>query len=204
VHSSGVYGTEVFESLAERGGMVGSLHPVFPFADVEASIQSLKRGATFAVETANEPLRNWLYDMVKAINGLILDVPFGKKAIYHSALVFASNYAVTLYALAERLLAGIGANEEAIAQALNVLITETTENLKREGIPNALTGPLVRGDAGTISEHLSALEKNDPHIAELYRQLAQQTIPILIERGVDVTQINQILDRSASHAHNRS
>ncbi len=143
-------------ALAERGVQVGSLHPAYPFADVDTAISGLP-GSTFAVEAQDEPLRSWLFEIVAALDGRALAIPPGGKAIYHAALVIASNYTVTLYALAESLLTGLGADKAAADAALDALLAGTVENLKAQGVPDALTGPLVRGDVGTIAAHLAAL-----------------------------------------------
>lgn len=204
IHSSGVHGVEVLQPLAERGALVGSIHPIFPFADIATAIQSVTGGITFAVEASDNLLRNWLFDMTRSLNGSVLEVHPGKKALYHSAMVFASNYVVTLYAVAEQLLANTGASERGARHALHALVAQNIENIQRLGIPDALTGPLVRGDTGTLLQHLSALEENDEQIAELYRHLARASFTMLKDRNVDLDLIEQVLDRSVIHADNRS
>jgi predicted short-subunit dehydrogenase-like oxidoreductase (DUF2520 family) len=197
IHTSGAHDATLLASLAERGAMVGSLHPIFPFADVESSVTHLP-GAVFALEAESEVLKGWLTGMVEALHGQVLAIPAGKKAIYHSALVFASNYAVTLYAIAEQLLVGLGAEKATAEQALNGLLHGTVENLRQQGIPGALTGPLVRGDARTIAAHLESLARTP--FAELYRQLARQSYPMLQARQVNIDFIERIIRQSENHA----
>jgi predicted short-subunit dehydrogenase-like oxidoreductase (DUF2520 family) len=199
-----VYGIEVLQSLAERGAMIGSIHPIFPFSTIDTGIQALTRGVAFAIEANDKTLRKWLYGMVESLRGSIFEVQPGKKALYHSALVFASNYVVTLYALSEQLLVEAGAARQDVQRALNVLVGQTLENIRSEGLPGALTGPLVRGDIGTLNRHLSVLDETNPQIAGLYVQLARATFPMLTERDVDLKAIRQVLDRSAIHANNGS
>lgn len=191
IHTSGAHSLDVLAPLAERV-MIGSLHPAYPFADVERALVGL-HGAAYALEADDERLRGWLHDLVAALGGHAIDIPSGEKALYHAALVFASNYAVGLYALAERLLVGIGADRSAADAALNALLAGTVRNLAEQGVPNALTGPLVRGDSGTIATHLAALERTDSDAAALYRALALATLPLAEARGVDGAAIRRVL-----------
>ena len=195
--------TRVLAALAGRGAMTGSLHPAFPFASVEAAMAKLP-GATFAIEATGEPLRGWLMEMVGALEGQFLEIRPGGKALYHAALAIASNYTVTLYGIAQNLLTDLGAEEKVAANALNALVGATVNNLAKQGIPEALTGPLARGDAGTIAAHLQALRRIDEKLAALYVGLARATYPILAARGIPTEYIEQILrqdhEQTADHS----
>ncbi len=197
IHTSGVYGANILSALAERGAMIGSLHPAFPFADT--AVVNLS-GAAFAVETESPDLRTWLEVMIGSLNGHILNIPPGQKATYHAALVLVSNYTVTLYAAAERLLTDMGAEHGAVDAALNALVGATVENLHRKGIPDALTGPLVRGDTGTIAAHLEALGRINAPLLDTYKQLARLTFPILSARGVSTEAIEHLLEQEDNDA----
>ena len=203
VHTSGVHEAAVLHMLEARGALVGSLHPVYPFADVEQSIAALP-GAAFALQAESDVLRGWLKDIITALDGQVLTIASGQKALYHSALVFASNYGVTLYAIAQRLLTQIGAEREVSALALNTLMAGMIRNLKAQGIPDALTGPLVRGDAGTIEAHLDALQTADPVLVDLYIQLARQTLPLVAARGIETGLIDTILRKKMDDADNHT
>ncbi len=192
IHTSGARDATALASLASRGVQVGSLHPAYPFADVETAISGLP-GSTFAVEAREDPLRSWLFEMVVALDGRALAIPPGGKATYHAALVIASNYTVTLYALAESLLTGLGAEQAAADAALDALLAGTVANLKAQGVPDALTGPLVRGDAGTIAAHLAALGEVDESLVDVYRQLARLTLPLARARGLASEEIERLL-----------
>ncbi|MCL4251024.1 MAG: DUF2520 domain-containing protein [Anaerolineae bacterium] len=188
IHTSGAHSLDVLAPLAAQGIMTGSLHPAYPFSGIAESLA----GIAFAIEASDEPLRMWLSDLVAALDGRALMIPPGGKALYHAALSIASNYTVTLYALAERLLASLGAEQEAAA-ALQPLLAGTVENIRQRGIPDALTGPLVRGDAGTIAAHLAALVAYDPQVTQVYRALARATLPLAEARGVDTHMLARLL-----------
>lgn len=192
VHTSGALSASVLDPLRAAGASVGSLHPAYPFAARGADTSLV--GVTFAVEAADEPLRGWLVDVVAALGGNVLNIPPGGKPVYHAALVLMSNYTVTLYALALRLLTGLGADETACQQALNALLAATTANLSALGAPDALTGPVVRADRGTVAAHLDALCRADADAAQAYRLLARLTLPLAAARGVDTEPLRRLLD----------
>lgn len=199
VHTSGVYGAEALAALAAYGVRVGSLHPAYPFAGIDEAIAGLP-GATFAVEAQDRRLRSWLEELALALNGRLLHVKPGGKALYHAALVIASNYSVVLYAAAQRLLADAGAEPEAARQTLDVLMAGTVDNLRSKGIPDALTGPLVRADIGTLRAHLVALRGVDNELARTYTQLARLAYPILRARAVDVDDLENFFRQDGDHA----
>jgi predicted short-subunit dehydrogenase-like oxidoreductase (DUF2520 family) len=191
VHTSGVRDSSVLASLAEHGAMTGSLHPVFPFANVEMALANLP-GSAFAVEADVEPLRQWLTELVLALDGRVLEIPKGYKALYHAALAIASNYTVTLYAVAEQLLLQLGIGQEDADHALNPLVAATVENLRTQGVPGALTGPLVRADIHTITAHLEALGQVEERLKDIYISLARLSYPMLQARGVTPESIERI------------
>lgn len=190
VHTSGAASLDKLEVLAAVGARTGSLHPAFPFAKVEEAVRELP-GAAFATESSHEKLGSQLSELVAALNGTEIVIPQGGKAAYHAALVMASNYTVTLYAVAERMLAALGADKEASATALNALMLGTVKNLVQVGTPWGLTGPLTRADGGTIEAHLQAID--DDEIRAAYVQLARLTMPMLRERGVPLAQLEKTL-----------
>jgi len=89
------------------------------------------------------------------------------KPLYHAGAAMASNFLVTLYRAAARLLEETNAPPEALVP----LMTRTIEN----GF--ALTGPIARGDWSTVDAHLRALEERAPDLVPLYRELAEATRP---------------------------
>lgn len=192
IHTSGAHDAAVLEPLARHGAQTGSLHPAFPFADCDSAVQSLP-GASFALEASAEPLKGWLEALVQALDGHALYIPPGHKALYHAALVLASNYTVTLYALAEEILLSMGADTTTADNALNVLVSQTVKNIEQQGIPQALTGPLVRGDSGTIEQHLQALRVYNPQLEALYEHLARLSVPMLRARQLPLDTLARAL-----------
>ncbi len=200
IHVSGAASIDVLQSVSDAGAMVGSLHPAFPFSSVESSLKGLV-GATFAIEYSHDLLRQWLTDMITTFEGQIIEIPLGKKAQYHLALTIASNYMVTLYAVAEGLLGEFSDDVNANRHALETLMSATMNNIIEHGVPDALTGALVRADVGTIQKHLDEL-LNKPLIYDTYAKLAKLSYPMLIARGIDITEINHLFEQEVTHASN--
>jgi predicted short-subunit dehydrogenase-like oxidoreductase (DUF2520 family) len=88
--------------------------------------------------------------------------------------VFASNYLVTLFAAACRLL-----DRDDAVQILAPLARRALDNAIESGAAMQPTGPVSRGDAPTIAAHLAALQRLDPALASLYATLARATLPIV-------------------------
>lgn len=189
VHTSGVHSARTLDALQARGAETGSLHPAFPFASVDQALTGLP-GSTFAVEAQADHLRGWLSDMVSSLGGQVIVLTPDSKARYHAALVIASNYLVTLHDVARSLLESVGASPDASAGALNTLMQAALHNVAAFGPVDALTGPLVRGDLGTVTAHLTALEDAPPDYRDLYIQLARLTYPLLEKRGITIGNIS--------------
>jgi predicted short-subunit dehydrogenase-like oxidoreductase (DUF2520 family) len=68
-------------------------------------------------------------------------------------------------------------------EALLPLIRGTLHNIETIGIPGCLTGPIARGDTGTVEKHISTLEEKAPGLLSAYMELGRQTVPIAIAKG---------------------
>jgi predicted short-subunit dehydrogenase-like oxidoreductase (DUF2520 family) len=123
--------------------------------------------------------------LVDLLGGTALHLSSGEKTLYHAAAVIASNYTVTLAALASDLLVrqGVAPDLNTALHYLMPLLRGTVDNLEALGLPEALTGPLARGDVGTVARHLEALEECAPELAHLYRHLARLTLPFAQQKG---------------------
>jgi predicted short-subunit dehydrogenase-like oxidoreductase (DUF2520 family) len=181
VHCSGAHSVDILESAKKLGAAVGSFHPLQTFADVDQAIENLP-GSTFALE-AEEPLLSTLKELTHLLNGNWVELKPGDKVLYHAAAVFACNYLVTLVKLAQDLWLDFGVSSKEATRALLPLLRGTINNIDNIGLPNCLTGPVARGDLGTIERHLSALEVRSPSLLTTYKELGLQTIPIALAKG---------------------
>lgn len=181
VHCSGADSLDILNSATKAGAQAGGFHPLQTFASITYAIENIP-GSTFALE-AEEPLLSTLKEMAIALNGSWIELKPGDKVIYHTAAVFACNYLVALVKLATDLWQTFGVSNPEAIQALLPLLRGTLNNLDNVGLPHCLTGPIARGDLGTIKKHLAVLDARAPALLPAYRELGQQTIPIALAKG---------------------
>ena len=181
LHCSGAHSVDILEPAKRLGAAVGSFHPLQTFADVDQAIANLP-GSTFAVE-AEGPLLSTLKELTHLLNGNWVKLGSGDKVLYHAAAVFACNYLVTLVKLALDLWRDFGVSSEEATRALLPLLRGTLNNIENVGLPNCLTGPVARGDLGTIERHLRALDARNPSLLTTYKELGLQTVPIALAKG---------------------
>jgi predicted short-subunit dehydrogenase-like oxidoreductase (DUF2520 family) len=181
VHTSGALGAEVLEPARAAGTQVGGFHPLVAFADTDRAIAAL-RGATVAVE-GDDQLAALLGDMAEAIGATAVRLAPGTKAAYHAAAVLsAGGFVALLDAIAE--LGRVAGLDEAGSLAIyGGLIEQTLGNARALGIQAALTGPMTRGDVGTLRRHLAALARHAPDALPLYEAAAQREIALAEARG---------------------
>jgi len=170
IHVSGSLTSEVLQPAAEQGAAVFSLHPLQSIADPAAALRVLP-GSYFCFEGDGTayPLAGRL---VAALEGRLLRIAAADKPLYHAAAVVASNFFISLESLAISMLEQVGIGEEDAREMLLPLIRGSLENLALKGPIDALTGPIVRGDSGTIAGHLRALEEKMPGMVKTYKTLA--------------------------------
>jgi len=97
--------------------------------------------------------------------------------------VMVSNYTVALMKMATDLWREFGKSTPEATQALLPLLKGTVNNIAKVGLPNCLTGPIARGDTGTIQKHLQALGERFPSLLAAYRELGLQDIPVALAKG---------------------
>ncbi|MGZ6825514.1 MAG: Rossmann-like and DUF2520 domain-containing protein [Mycobacteriales bacterium] len=146
-HVSGRHGLAV---LAPAQGVLPlALHPVLPFTGAEVEL----RGASFGV-TAPEVLRPIAETLVVEMGGEPVWVLDELRPLWHAALAHGANHLVTLVASAADLLRQAGAQDP--GAVLAPLLSAALDGVLRSG-DAALTGPVSRGDAGTVAAHLAVL-----------------------------------------------
>jgi predicted short-subunit dehydrogenase-like oxidoreductase (DUF2520 family) len=181
VHTSGALGAEVLEPARAAGTQIGAFHPLVAFADTERAVAAL-HGATVAVE-GDEELASLLADMAEAIGATAVRLAPGSKAAYHAAAMFAAGGVVALLDAIAELGAVAGLDEAGSLAIYGGLVEQTLGNTRALGIAAALTGPMVRGDVGTVRRHLAALAQSAPGVLPLYRALAERELAIAEARG---------------------
>jgi predicted short-subunit dehydrogenase-like oxidoreductase (DUF2520 family) len=181
VHTSGLLGAEVLQPALAAGSHIGAFHPLVSFtADVERSVASLA-GATIALE-GDDLIMGMLADLAAAIGGVAVRLPRGTKPAYHAAAVLASGGLVALIDGIVTLAATAGLDERGALAIYGRLMEQTLANARANGVAAALTGPIVRGDAGTVEAHLAVMRRLAPETVDLYRAAAERELRIAVER----------------------
>jgi predicted short-subunit dehydrogenase-like oxidoreductase (DUF2520 family) len=185
VHPSGRHGISVLEPARIRGVLPLALHPVMSFTGTDVDLARLT-GCSFGV-TAPEAFRPMAETLVVEMGGEPEWIAEADRALYHAALAFGANYLTTLVAQSAELLARAGVGEP--GRMLGPLLGATLDNSLRSG-DAALTGPVARGDAGTVSAHLAQLAKlaqvpggADP-LVSAYLAMARLTADRALEAGL--------------------
>lgn len=193
-HLSGARDASVLAPVTARGAHPAALHPLmtFPSSSLDEPISiTLERfaGCVWALEAPNDALRHALEIVVSALDGDTIHLEANDRIPYHLAGVFASNYVATLLGAAASLWEGFGVDGETALHALLPLLRGTLDNLSHVGLPQALSGPLARGDVGTLAAHLAWLDEHaaaHPDVAALrdaYVALAKLALPIARAKG---------------------
>jgi predicted short-subunit dehydrogenase-like oxidoreductase (DUF2520 family) len=167
IHTSGIHGTGV---LTPCGPNVAAVHPAQTIPEPSTDLA----GVYFGV-TAPEHMRDWSAWFVGELGGIAVAVAEEQRALYHAALSMASNFTVAL--------AGDSADLLGNAEALAPLLRQTIENVIRLGADAALTGPVVRGDSGTVRAHIAALTTQAPHMLESYVANARRALDRAVKAG---------------------
>jgi predicted short-subunit dehydrogenase-like oxidoreductase (DUF2520 family) len=149
--------------------------------DVERSVAGIA-GATIAIE-GDEAILGLLADLAEAIGGVPVRLPPGAKAAYHAAAVLASGGLIALLDTIVSLAAAAGLDERGSVAIYGRLMEQTLANARAVGVAAALTGPIVRGDVGTVQAHLDALARLAPAAVDLYLAAARRELDIAGERG---------------------
>ena len=194
VHCSGRYGTDVLEAGTRLGALPIALHPSLTFTGTEVDLSRLRQ-ATIAV-TAPAPIRPVGEALVVELGAEPIDIAEADRPLYHAAITHASNHSITILAEAMELLAEAGVADP--SAVLHALVDASVANTMQNG-PKALTGPISRGDVGTIEAHLAALSefslsRSNPAVRNSYIALARSTAAKALAMGrITEAQAQQIL-----------
>jgi predicted short-subunit dehydrogenase-like oxidoreductase (DUF2520 family) len=181
VHTSGRYGIGVLAPARKAGALSLALHPVMTFTGTDVDLARLT-GCSFGV-TAPEQFRPMAETLVVEMGGEPEWIAEEHRPLYHAALAAGANYLVTLVAQAADLLRAAGVTQP--NHMLAPLLSAALDNALRSG-DAALTGPVARGDAGTVAAHLAELERVAPHgpVRAAYLAMARLTADRALAAGM--------------------
>ncbi len=177
-HASGRYGVDVLARATESGALPLALHPVMTFTGTSVDLDRLS-GCPFGV-TAPLVLRPIAEALVVEMGGEPVWVAEDDRALYHAALAHGSNHLVTLVSQSLELLDSAGVEDP--ARLIGPLLLATLDNALRLR-DQALTGPVVRGDADTVAAHVRSIEEVSPETARTYVELARATADRALATG---------------------
>jgi len=168
VHVAGSQGLGVLERAELAGARVAACHPAqtVPAGTPDPDVFV---GSAWAV-TCRSVDRAWAHDLVETVGGDPHDVPDDRRVLYHAALTVGSNTVGAAVAVARQLL--LAARVDDPRAFLDPLVSASVANVLADGA-SALTGPVVRGDVGTVRSHLQALDTDLPALGQAYRELSR-------------------------------
>jgi predicted short-subunit dehydrogenase-like oxidoreductase (DUF2520 family) len=177
-HTSGAHGLATLDAAVARGARPLALHPAMTFTGRPEDLARL-RGISYGV-TARADVRPFAARLVEQLGGAVEWIRDDDRALYHASLAHGANHLITLVndALDRLRDAGVRHPERVLAP----LLRASLENALAFG-DAALTGPVSRGDAGTVARHLAELTAVAPDSVAVYRALARRTADRAISAG---------------------
>jgi predicted short-subunit dehydrogenase-like oxidoreductase (DUF2520 family) len=195
VHFSGSKPLKDLESARKTGALTLSIHPLKSLASIQGAIKTIKNteyGITFNTPEEEEVAKK----IVETLGGHSIIVEDNKKPLYHAAACVASNYLVTLIDYAVYINEKIGIKPEDSIKGLLSLVRGTVKNIGGAGTKKSLTGPIARGDTGTIKDHMKNFKEHlsDKDI-EIYRLMGKKTAGIAKQNGwIEDKVYNELID----------
>ncbi len=196
-HFSGALTTDVFDPLIQKGVVALSMHPFQTFSSANDS-KTLSQDifdCYFGLQASDTEGFDLGKQLIYKLGGKVMYVPKESKTLYHIGAVLVSNYTVTLTHLGAEIFSSLGLSQKDAFQVFEPIMLQTFENLKSsEYIHQVLTGPVERGDAKILKQHLSELKTQMPHLIPAYATFAMETVRVAIQKGsLDPTQASELL-----------
>jgi predicted short-subunit dehydrogenase-like oxidoreductase (DUF2520 family) len=143
------------------------LHPLMTVVGAGAPFA----GATCVIDASTDRALSAAREIAERLGMRPRVVPAADRALYHAAASAASNYLITVEAMAEKLAERVGLDRAALVP----LVRATVENWAARGGSAALTGPIVRGDEETVKRQREAVAARAPELLALWDALAAST-----------------------------
>lgn len=172
-HCSGALSSAVFKEVDEKGAFGYSIHPLFSCSSKTSSYKKLY-DALITIEGSREHLQE-VEALFKRLGNSTRIIDSTQKIKYHAAAVFASNQPIALAGQGADILEQCGFTRDEAIKAVLFLMSHAIENIERQGLEEALTGPVERNDIITVKKHLKALSEEEKNI---YISLSRKLIKI--------------------------
>lgn len=198
---SGSKPLEVVEPARKAGAFIGCMHPIKSFASPSQAAKTMT-GTIFGLTFTEAEAGRVLKVLVEKLQGNYMEVKDSKKTLYHAACCVASNYLVALLDYSLSLVTSIGIEPGLATKALLSLSAGTLDNIEKLGTKKALTGPIARGDTGTIEEHLEQIGQCGCQ-KDIYLVMGKKSADIAYGNkwlsGEKYKLLNSILEDSPNH-----
>lgn len=179
IHCSGSLRSEIMCQDQELPIGYLSVHPLQAFANIDSALL-LMHGTHFGIEGDSREREELGEYLVKLLGGIPHKIEPTQKTLYHAGAVVASNYLVSLAFLAVKLFERAGINKQSALESLLPLMAGSHHNIEEVGLPNALTGPIARGDAEVVGKHLQEIPSD---LKDIYKGLGRLALELGEERN---------------------
>ena len=176
-HTSGAHPSSILSPLEEKGAILGSLHPLQTFPDIDSAIDVLP-GTYIFIEGDKKALK-LLEFLGTHIGYKVVTIEGKNKVLYHLSAVFVCNLLCALLYAGEGIMDRIGIELEPFFPIINA----TLKNIETKGPLMSLTGPVIRGDVGTIIDHIEAMSSMKLQ-KRIYKALSLAALDLVKKRKV--------------------
>ncbi len=199
IHCSGALTLDVLDDAENAGASVAGFHPLqtFPFDAAD----HLLNGIAFAIDCNDDDLTAWLQNLADELESQTFSIQ-GETAhaLYHASAVLACGLLAGLVGISAELWHAAGIERDRALKMLSPMIRSTAVAIADDGLPDAISGPYVRGDIETIRKHLVTTSEFNPDISRAYASLALAQLHIANEKGnLDQSSLDQIRRALTTH-----
>ena len=180
-HCSGAASVDLLQPAVDQGAVAGAFHPLQAFNSVENGVKAIP-GVTFGIE-GNDAIQSYLRGIAWDIKGIPISLRPQDKVLYHVSGVLMGNLLAVLASVAASMWEKFDHTRDEGVRALSPMMPAVSSNLDSVGVPQAVAGPYVRGDIGTVRKHLEAVSSSAPEYLALYIELALVGLPFAVEKG---------------------
>lgn len=202
LHCSGALSSTALAAVQQQGAWVGSMHPLHAFG-TPLSDPHILDGVYWCIE-GSAPANTVARQLIRDVHGHANEIAPASKVLYHAAAAVTGNQITALMSLGFELLEHCGI-PPLQARAMLIRLSEgVLQRMKAEGEIAALAGPISRGDAETVAQHVEALQALPPIYLEVYRGLSRQLVHLTGRKGSAsveaLAEIGRLLQQAARDA----
>ncbi len=205
VHNAGSLPADVLEPLRGVCAGIAQMHPMISFASLDV-FPTLTRGHVHVKGDAEAEKR--ARTLAKKLHMTPRTFAALDTVGYHAAAGLVANGAAALAAIGVELLAVSGVPRAEAPKMLGPLLRSVADNVEALGFPDALTGPVRRGDAGAIGRQIELLGERLPEALPLFVTSGLAQLPIAERIGdapkTDLAKVGKVLEKALRGAGARA